>query len=125
MWVEDDAQERESVQHRLLRSREDVEYFGDDRAWSADSGRAAPQQQPASLAEPTELAPDQLSAHHLGLRATIKWADERKYAIGTIVAVSADPAAISVRLAGLDAAVSFSREVAPDGLAEPRLFVWI
>jgi hypothetical protein len=131
-WVEDAGvpQITQSVQHRLLRSREDVKYFGDDRAWSADSGRVTSHEQlnpgsPASLPQPTEFAPEDLSAYHLGLRAIIRWKKEHRYDIGTIVAVSADSTAISVELAGLGTTVSFLREVPSSGPANPRLYVWI
>jgi hypothetical protein len=134
-WVEDApvSQVTQSVQHRILRSREDVEYFGDDRAWSADSERATSHESHeqlnprarASLSQPTEFAPEDLSAHQLGLRATIRWESEHRYDIGTIVAISADSAAISVELAGLGKAISFLREIPPSGPANPRLYVWI
>ncbi|MGA9490308.1 MAG: hypothetical protein WBV80_08660, partial [Mycobacterium sp.] len=66
-----------------------------------------------------------LSVHHLGRSATIKWDDERSYGIGKIVAIVADAAAINVKLAGIEAPVSFHREPAPDGPGNPRIFVWI
>ena len=40
--------------------------------------------------DPTEVAPEDLAVQHLGQYATVKWDDDRQYAIGTIVAVSAD-----------------------------------
>jgi hypothetical protein len=113
-----------------VRTGDDVEYFGDDRAWSADAGQVSPQEQPdvespLSAARPTEVAPEELSAHHLGHRATIRWDDEHRYDIGKIAAVSADSVVISVKLAGLETPVSFQREVPRRGPANPRLYVWI
>jgi hypothetical protein len=107
-----------------------VEYFGDDRAWSEDSGQAPADQQlnaavPAPPPQPTEVAPEDLSVHHLGRYATIRWDDEHKYEIGKIVAVSGDSAAVSVRLAGVETPVSFQRDEARGGPANPSLYVWI
>jgi hypothetical protein len=132
LWVEDAPvpQRTKSVLHRLKGTGDDVEYFGDDRAWSDASEQVPPDEQldtgsPPPPPRPTEVAPEDLSAHHLGHRATIRWDDEHRYDIGRIVAVSADSAEISVRLAGLDAPVSFLREVPRRGPANPRLYVWI
>jgi hypothetical protein len=131
LWVDDGpASERsKSVLHRVERSSDDVEYFGDDRAWSADSGQVPAHAQmnagPSPSSQPTEVAPEDLSAHHLGQRATIKWDGEQRYDIGTIVAVSADSAAISVRLAGFDTPISFPRDASRRGPANPRLYVWV
>ncbi len=55
---------------------------------------------------------------------TVRWDDENKYDIGTIVAVSADSASINVTLAGIDAPISFAREAASRGSANPRLYLW-
>lgn len=106
-----------------------MEYFGDDRAWSEASEQAPAHEQlnagsPAS-SRPTEVAPEDLTAHHLGRPATIRWADEHRYVVGTIVAVSADSAAISVKLAGLEAPVSFARDAHGSDPANPRLDVWL
>jgi hypothetical protein len=131
LWVEDEVAPRaKSTLGRLESTGDDVEYFGDDRAWSEDSGPPSGQGHLSAAAQalparPTEIAPADLSAHHLGRYATIKWDNEHKYDIGKIVAVSADSAAISVKLGGIDTPVSFPREVAPGGTANPRLYVWI
>ncbi|UQX11449.1 hypothetical protein [Candidatus Mycobacterium methanotrophicum] len=108
-----------------------MEYFGDDRAWSEDSGPAPAADQldremPAEApSRPTEVAPEELSMQHLGRYATVRWEDEQKYVIGKIVAVSGDSGAISVKLAGVETPVSFQRDVASDGPAKPILHVWI
>jgi hypothetical protein len=133
LWVEDDApsaQRTKSTLGRLESTGDDVEYFGDDRAWSEDSGPAPTHGQPNSAppalpTRPTEVAPADLSVHHVGRYATVKWDDEHRYDIGKIVAVSADSAAVSVKLGGIETPVSFRREVAPEGPANPRLYVWI
>jgi hypothetical protein len=129
LWVEDDAPGAHGAKaalSRLERTGDDVEYFGDDRAWSEDSGRSpANGAAVAALpARPTEVAPEDLSVHHLGRYATIKW-DEQKYLIGTVVAISADSAAINVTIAGVETPVSFPRDQAHGGAAKPLLYVWI
>lgn len=133
-WVED-AQVVERTTFalgRLERTGDDVEYFGDDRAWSADSGKLplgeqlnpGPPVSPPS--QPTEVAPGDLSVQHLGRPAAIRWDDdEHRYDIGTIVAVTADSSAISVKLAELETLVSFRREVPDEDPANPRLYVWV
>ncbi len=96
LWVEEDAPGAHGTKaalSRLERTGDDVEYFGDDRAWSEDSGRSPAVDQldtsaTASPPRPTELAPEDLSVHHLGHHASIRW-DEQKYVIGTVVAVAA------------------------------------
>jgi hypothetical protein len=133
LWIEEDspsAQRTKSALGRLEHAGDDVEYFGDDRAWSEDSGPAPADDQlnaaaPASPPRPTEVAPKDLSVQHLGHYATIKWDDDHKYDIGKVVAVSADSAEVSVKLAGIETPVSFQREVAPGGPGNPRLYVWI
>jgi hypothetical protein len=133
LWVEEDASavpRTKSSLRRVERTGDDVEYFGDDRAWSEDSGQAPRHDQvnaevAALPPRPTEVAPEDLSVHHLGHYATIRWDDEHKYDIGKIVAVSADSAEVSVKLDGLETPVSFQRDAAPRGLANPRLYVWI
>jgi hypothetical protein len=129
LWVDDApvAQDKKSALNRPVRTGDDVQYFGDDRAWSADVEQAPAQVQPdvLSAARPTEVAPEELSVHHLGRRATIRWDDEHRYDIGTIAAVSADSTVISVKLAGLETPVPFQREVPRRGPANPRLYVWI
>jgi hypothetical protein len=132
VWVEDDEPSSggtKSKLSRLERTGDDVEYFGDDRAWSEDSGRSPAVDQlnaevSALPSRPTEVAPEDLSVHHLGHYATIRW-DEQKYVLGKIVAVFVDSAAISLRLDGVDTPVSFSRDQADDQLAKPTLYVWI
>jgi hypothetical protein len=132
-WVEDVAvaQKKKPALDRVQRTGDDVEYFGDDRAWSSDSDQAPPGGQinagspPSPSSRPIQVAPEDLSAHHLGRPATIKWDDEQQYAIGTLVAVTADSTAISVKLAGLETPVSFLREVSGHGPDNPRLHVWM
>ena len=133
LWVDNDAPSAQGAKAALSRPErtgDDVEYFGDDRAWSEDSGRSPAVEQlnaaaPALPPEPTEVAPENLSVHHLGRFATIRWEDEQKYVIGKIVAVFGDPVTISVKLAEVDAPVSFPRDPAPDGPVKPVLHVWI
>ncbi|HEY1840822.1 MAG TPA: hypothetical protein VGG53_11455 [Mycobacterium sp.] len=133
LWVEDgspDAKSAKPALGRIGQTGDDSEYFGDDRAWSEDSGpRPAHGELDAKASalppQPTEVAPEDLGAQHLGRYATIKWDDEHQYEIGTIVAVSADAAAVHLKLDGVDAPISFSRETPSDGAGRPRLFVWI
>src|SRR5579875_3665452 len=116
LWIDDGdvTPKTRSALNRIDRTGDDVEYFGDDRAWSEASEQASPDQQSrapsSSSSRPTEVAPEDLTAQHLGYPATIRWADEQRYVIGTIVAVSADSAAISVKLAELEEPVSFARD---------------
>jgi hypothetical protein len=127
LWLDDESQEEPQPLGRLKQAGDDGEYFGGDVAWADDSG-PAPTSEELDVAAPpesTEVAPADLSADHIGRKATIKWADERTYTIGKIVAVAADAAAITVSLAGIEAAVPFPREPAPDGPGNPRIFVWI
>lgn len=131
MWVEDEPAPSRPTSglNRLGSTSDDSEYYGDDRAWSEDSGRLPSRDQlrdsaPAQPPAPTEVAPEDLSARHLGQRVTIKWDDEHSYQIGTIIAVSGDAAAITVKLDGLEAPVSFPRDAAQRGPADPRLYVW-
>jgi hypothetical protein len=72
---------------------------------------------------PPEVAPDQLSADHLGCRAMARWDDERRYKIGTITDIIADVSEVIVHFAG-GASVSFVREQPKRGPANPRLYVW-
>lgn len=134
LWVDDDAslgRKEKSALSRVDRSSDDVEYFGDDRAWSDASEQVQPQHGhpnlgplPSLPSRPTHVAPEDLSAHHLGSPVTIKWDDEHRYDIGTIVGVTADSEKISVRLAGLDEPVSFARDASRRGPDNPRLYVW-
>lgn len=132
LWVDDGpvGQKEKSALSRVDRTSDDVEYFGDDRAWSDASDQMPPPGQmnagppPSMSAQRTEVAPEDLSVHHIGRPATIKWDDERKYDIGTIVAVTADSSAISVKLAGIELPVSFPREESRQGSDTPRLYVW-
>ncbi|MGH3971137.1 MAG: hypothetical protein ACRDTV_24270, partial [Mycobacterium sp.] len=133
LWVDDapGGQQEKSRLSRVERTSDDVEYFGDDRAWSDASEQMPPHGQtssgpPPSLpSQPTQVAPEDLSVHHLGRSATIKWDDEQRYVIGTIVAVTADSASISVKFAELESAVSFPRDAARRGPDNPRLYLWI
>lgn len=122
------AQKAKLALGRLESTGDDVEYFGDDRAWSADSGKMPIGQlgagQPSPPAQSSEVAPEDLAVQHLGHPATIKWDDERRYDIGTIVAVAADSSAISVKLAEFEKPVSFLRAVPDQGPANPRIYVW-
>ena len=70
-----------------------------------------------------EIAPDQLNAQHLGMRAFFRWEDPNMYKIGTIVGVAADAAAIHVNLAGIDQGVVFLRQPMTGGTANPRLYL--
>jgi hypothetical protein len=132
LWVEDDAPDPRKAKQalsRLDRTGDDVQYFGDDRAWSDDSGQPPADEQlndasPAIPERPTEVAPEDLSVHHLGRYATIKWDDDKRYVIGKIVAVSGDSATIAVTLDGLDTPVSFQRGQADVDEAKPLLYVW-
>jgi hypothetical protein len=133
LWLDEDAasaERKKSALGQLKSTGDDSEYFGEDRAWSEDSGPPPADDQvnaamPALPSQPTEVAPNDLSVQHLGRYATIKWDDEHKYDIGKIVAVSGDSAEVRVRLAGIETPVSFPRGAAPDGAGNPRLFVWI
>ena len=80
---------------------------------------------PAATPQPTEIEPEDIAAHHLGRFATIKWDDDLTYHIGKIVAVTSDTAAVSLKLAGIEAPVSFPRGAAADDSGKPRLYVWI
>ncbi|MGA8332695.1 MAG: hypothetical protein WB777_25945 [Mycobacterium sp.] len=131
LWLDDETPDENSPAKselgRLKQAGDDGEYFGDEFAWADDSGPAPADEEldGAAPAESTEVAPEDLSAHHLGRNATIKWEDDRTYDIGKIIAIAADAAAINVKLAGIDAPVSFRRESTSDGPGNPRLFVWI
>jgi hypothetical protein len=133
LWVEEDdpsPQAKNAALSRLERTGDDVEYFGDDRAWSEDSGRSPAVDQlsgaaPALPPQPTEVAPEDLAAHHLGRYATVRWNDEHQFVIGKIVAVSGDSAAIRVKFAEIETPVSFERDLPRGAPTKPRLYVWI
>ena len=112
---------------RLGRTTDDVEYFGDDRAWSADSGKLQLDEELAAetSAQPVEVPAAELCADHLGRPALIRWDDEYTYDIGTIAAITADTSAVNVKLAALEKIVSFVREVPDQGPANPRLYLWM
>ena len=126
LWVEEDAPAAKSALGRLKEAGDDGEYFGDENAWAEDAGPApAGDELDAAVSalppQPTEVAPEDLAVQHLGQYATVKWGDEQQYAIGTIVAVSADAEAVRLTLDGIDAPVAFPRETP----GSPRLLVWI
>ncbi len=132
LWVEDGpaASKSTSALSRLeSASSDDDEYFGDDRAWSEDSGRLPARGQlnadaSEATASSTEVAAEELTGQHVGRRVTVKWDDEQRYDIGTIVAISADATAINVKLAGVQAPVSFPREASRKTASDPRLYLW-
>ncbi len=131
LWVEDapSSSKATSKLSRLENASDDSEYFGDDRAWSEDSGRLSTRGQMNADASdearsPTEVAAEDLTGHHVGRRATVKWDDEHRYDIGTIVAVTSDESAINVKLAGVETPISFPREASRPSPTDPRLFVW-
>jgi hypothetical protein len=132
LWLEDgaDPDERPSspTLGRLKHAGDDEEYFGDEMAWADDAGPAPVSGEldaldVAASPELTEIAPEDLTAQHVGRNATIKWDGEQTYDIGKIVAITANATAINVKLAGIDAPVSFPREPALDSPANPRIFV--
>jgi hypothetical protein len=133
LWVEDDgpSAQRKSALGQLKSAGDDSEYFGGEFAWADDHGPAPSEDDlhaasPAPQTQRTEVDPKDLSVQHLGKYATIKSDDdELRYDIGKIVAVSADPGVIRVKLAGIDVPVVFQREVPAEGIANPRLYVWI
>lgn len=131
LWVDDApaAGNATSALSRLGSVSDDSEYFGDDRAWSEDSGRLpARGQLNADAADaapsPTEVAAEDLTAQHVGRRVTVKWEEEHRYDIGTLVAVSSDATAVSVKIAGVETPISFPREGSGQGPTDPRLYVW-
>ncbi|WP_292976686.1 hypothetical protein [Mycobacterium sp.] len=124
LWVEDDDDsDSQAALGQLKQAGDDGEYFGDENAWADDSGPAPAHEDLDALPtpQPTEVAPQDLAVQHLGQYATVKWDDAQHYAIGTIVAVSADAAAVRLTLDGIDAPIVFSRETA----GSPKLLVWI
>jgi hypothetical protein len=130
MWVDDSAAPGKATSKlsRLENASDDSEYFGDDRAWSEDSGRIPARGQNADASDaaplPTEVAAEDLTGQHVGRRVTVKWDDEHRYDIGTIVAVVSDESTISVKLAGMEGPISFPREASRRSPTSPRLFVW-
>lgn len=131
LWVDDDAppvgQDEKAALSRVDTTSDDVEYFGDDRAWSDTAGHPLPHQQfgSSSPSRPTQVAPEDLSAHHLGRALSVRWDDENRYSIGTIIAVAADSETISVKLAGVEKPVSVRRDASGEGPDNPRLYVWM
>ena len=128
LWVEEDDSDAPAAKpalDRLKQAGDDGEYFGDENAWAEDSGPAPADDEldAAAPPKPSEVAPEDLAVQHLGRHATIKWGDDQ-YDIGKIVAVSADAAAVNVKLAGIEAPVSFPRGAAPGDSGTPRLYVW-
>jgi hypothetical protein len=129
LWVEhEEGPDSPAALGRLKHAGDDGEYFGDENAWADDSGpaRSADDDQLDAVVSalpphPTEVPPEELAVQHLGQYATVKWADERQYAIGTIVAIAADVAEIRLTLDGIADAILFPR----DTPGSPRLLVWI
>jgi len=132
LWVDDapvSGKSSSALSRLESASSDDHEYFGDDRAWSEDSGRLPARGQfnaddADAAPSSTEVAAEDLTAQHLGRRVTVKWDDEHRYDIGTIVAVASDATAINVKLAGLESPISFPRDTSRRGPGDPRLFVW-
>lgn len=128
LWVEEDegsGPEAPSSLGRLKHAGDDGEYFGDENAWADDSG-PAPSADDIDAAgppqpQPTEVAPEDITVEHLGQYASVKWEDDRHYALGTIIAVAADVGAIKVSLDGVADPVFFDRETP----GSPRLLVWL
>ena len=126
LWVEEDAPDAKPALGGLKQAGDDGEYFGDENAWAEDSGPAPADDELDAVVsalppKPTEVAPEALAVQHLGQYATVKWDDEKQYAIGTIIAVAADAEAVRLRLDGIDAPIAFPRETP----GSPRLLVWI
>lgn len=122
LWIEDEV----PALGRLKHEGDDGEYFGDENAWADDAGpsRVADEVDDGVSAlppQPTEVAPEELAVQHLRRHATVKWDDERQYAIGTILAVSADAEAVRLTLDGVDDPIAFPRETP----GNPRLLVWL
>ncbi len=130
LWIEEeDGPDAPAALGRLKHDGDDgdSEYFGDENAWADDSGPApsADDELDAAVSElppqPTDVAPEELAVQHLGQYATVKWDDERHYAIGTILAVSADAAQVRLTLDGIADPIAFPR----DTPGSPRLLVWM
>jgi hypothetical protein len=126
LWVEEEDPDAKSALGELKQAGDDSEYFGDENAWADDSGPAAAGNELDAVVsalppQPTEVAPEDLAVQHLGQYATVKWDNQLQYAIGTIVAVSADAEAVRLTLDGIDAPIAFPRETP----GSPRLLVWI
>jgi len=122
LWIEDEV----PAVGRLEHDGDDGEYFGDENAWADDAGPAPVDGEldaavSALPPHPTEVAPADLAVQHLGRYATVKWDDERQYAIGTILAVSADADAVRLTLDGVNDPIAFPR----DTPGSPRLLVWM
>ena len=122
LWIEDEV----PALGRLKHDGDDSEYFGDENAWADDAGPAPVEGEldaavSALPPHPTGVAPEDLAVQHLGRYATVKWDDERQYAIGTILAVSADAAEVRLALDGVNDPIAFPRETP----GSPRLLVWL
>ena len=91
---------------------------GSNRVVSRQQGKLV-----VSTPQYIEIAPDQLNAEHLGMRAFFTWDDPKIYKFGTIVGVAADSTAIHVNLAGIDQGVVFLRQPIAGGTANPRLYL--
>ena len=126
LWVEEEGPDAKSALGGLKQAGDDGEYFGDENAWAEDPGPAPAGDEldgvvSALPPQPTAVAPEDLAVQHLGQYASVKWDDEKQYAIGTIIAVSADAEAVRLTLDGIDAPIAFPRETP----GSPRLLVWI
>lgn len=124
LWIEDEVPALGRLKHDG--DDGDSEYFGDENAWADDAGPAPVEGEldaavSALPPHPTEVAPEDLAVQHLGRYATVKWDDEREYAIGTILAVSADAADVRLTLDGINHPIAFPRETP----GSPRLLVWL
>ena len=130
LWVDEDdpdAPAAKSALDRLKQAGDDGEYFGDENAWAEDSGPAPADEE----LDACRAAASRPRSRPKTLRCNTSGGTPRssgmttQYDIGKIVAVSADAAAVNLKLAGIEAPVSFPRGAAPGGPGNPRLFVWI
>ncbi len=126
LWIEEEVPALGRLKHEGDVGDGDGEYFGDENAWADDAGPApvADELDAAVSAlppHPNEVAPSDLAVQHLGRYATVKWEDDRQYAIGTILAVSSDAAEVRLKLDGIDGPIAFPR----DTPGSPRLLIWL